>query len=663
MKSITRFFHIHSFANKLSWRLVLTLSIVMGGAIYLIYQVSWAVLNTESVMRHSTFCVRTSKEISEIVSNVRLATINNVSNLEEHLDRPDRFHDILKRVVEINPHLQCIGISFVADYYPQKGRWYAPYARRDSVGNVITGYAGDSQHDYLQEADIQKALASEEGFWTKPYVDCVDRETPLVSYMQPVHDRSGKVVAVITSDLSLTFLKEAMSGIEMRLNWWTGGAGVDFKGAYSYTFIIDNDGVYVSHPDTARILKENYFDYARKQSDTLAVHAGHLMLSGNQGSYYGSDDDHVLQIEGINSYLFYAPITETGWGLGVSVPELSFKVVGYGFVSILLFLIIIALIVVFFASFFGIRRAVKPLKTLAQATEEVAQGKFDTPLPKIKSHDEIRLLRDSFEEMQHSLTKYIDQLQTTTAQKATMESELKIAHNIQMSMLPKTFPPYPQRQDVDIYGMLTPAKAVGGDLFDFYIRDEQLFFCIGDVSGKGVPASLVMAVSRSLFRNISAHTSSTSAIVGSINDAMVEGNETGMFVTLFVGVLDLQSGRLRYCNGGHNAPLVISNDVQLLPCKSNLVVGIIPNHDYEEQQTTIQHGTTLFLFTDGLNEAEDAHQAQFGDERVNEVAEALIQDQVTNPNDVIERMQKAVHQFVGTAEQSDDLTMMAIRYN
>ncbi len=663
MKSITRFFHIHSFANKLSWRLVLTLSIVMGGAIYLIYQVSWAVLNTESVMRHSTFCVRTSKEISEIVSNVRLATINNVSNLEDHLDRPDRFHDILKRVVEINPHLQCIGISFVADYYPQKGRWYAPYARRDSVGNVITGYAGDSQHDYLQEADIQKALASEEGFWTKPYVDCVDRETPLVSYMQPVHDRSGKVVAVITSDLSLTFLKEAMSGIEMRLNWWTGGAGVDFKGAYSYTFIIDNDGVYVSHPDTARILKENYFDYARKQSDTLAVHAGHLMLSGNQGSYYGSDDDHVLQIEGINSYLFYAPITETGWGLGVSVPELSFKVVGYGFVSILLFLIIIALIVVFFASFFGIRRAVKPLKTLAQATEEVAQGKFDTPLPKIKSHDEIRLLRDSFEEMQHSLTKYIDQLQTTTAQKATMESELKIAHNIQMSMLPKTFPPYPQRQDVDIYGMLTPAKAVGGDLFDFYIRDEQLFFCIGDVSGKGVPASLVMAVSRSLFRNISAHTSSTSAIVGSINDAMVEGNETGMFVTLFVGVLDLQSGSLRYCNGGHNAPLVISNDVQLLPCKSNLVVGIIPNHDYEEQQTTIQHGTTLFLFTDGLNEAEDAHQAQFGDERVNEVAEALIQDQVTAPNDVIERMQKAVHQFVGTAEQSDDLTMMAIRYN
>ena len=659
MKSITRFFHIHSFANKLSWRLVLTLSIVMGGAIYLIYQVSWAVLNTESVMRHSTFCVRTSKEISEIVSNVRLATINNVSNLEEHLDRPDRFHDILKRVVEINPHLQCIGISFVADYYPQKGRWYAPYARRDSVGNVITGYAGDSQHDYLQEADIQKALASEEGFWTKPYVDCVDRVTPLVSYMQPVHDRSGKVVAVITSDLSLTFLKEAMSGLEMRLNWWTGGAGVDFKGAYSYTFIIDNDGVYVSHPDTARILKENYFDYARKQSDTLAIHAGHLMLSGNQGSYYGSDDDHVLQIEGINSYLFYAPITETGWGLGVSVPELSFKFVGYGFVSILLFLIIIALIVVFFASFFGIRRAVKPLKTLAQATEEVAQGKFDTPLPKIKSHDEIRLLRDSFEEMQHSLTQYIDELQTSTAQKATIESELNIAHNIQMSMLPKTFP---QRTDVDIYGMLTPAKAVGGDLFDFFICDDQLFFCIGDVSGKGIPASLVMAVTRSLFRNIAAHVSEPNTIVRAINDALVENNDTGMFVTLFVGMLDLKTGRLRYCNGGHNPPLIVSDKVTEMQCDPNLIVGIIPDSEFSLQETTLPHGATIFLFTDGLNEAEDVNHQQFGDERVHAVAWSSITNLITRPADLITLMNQSVHDFVGSAEQSDDLTMLAIRF-
>jgi sigma-B regulation protein RsbU (phosphoserine phosphatase) len=661
MKSIAHIFQSHSFANRLSWCLVITLFVIMGVAIYMIYQLSWAVLNTESVRRHNDFTSRTSEEIGNIVSDVRLATINNVANIEEHLDRPDQMHDILKRVVELNPNLQCIGVSFIADYYPQKGRWYAPYARRDSLGNVVTGYAGDSQHNYLHEPDYMKALTVKEGFWTKPYVDCVDLVTPLVSFMQPIHDRSGKVVGVITSDLSLSFLNDKLGEMEPRLNWWTGGARPDYPQVYTYSFIIDRDGVYVSHPDTARILKENYFDYAKKGTDTLAIHAGHLMLSGKLGSYLG-EKDFDLQIEGTKAFLFYAPVAETGWALGIVVPELAFKFIGYGFVGILLFLIIIALLVVFFMSLFGIRHEVKPLKTLAKATEEVAQGKFDTPLPKIKRHDEIRLLRDSFEEMQLSLTQYIDQLQTTTAQKATMESELNIAHNIQMSMLPKTFPPYPQRSDVDIYGMLTPAKAVGGDLFDFYIRDEKLFFCVGDVSGKGVPASLVMAVTRSLFRNISAHTSEPDAIVRSINDAIVDNNDTGMFVTLFVGVLDLKTGCLLYCNGGHNPPLLISDKVAEMSCDSNLVVGIMPGYEFSAEETTISHGTTIFLFTDGLNEAEDANYAQFGDERIHSIAWSAITEHITSPADLVDHMNKAVHQFVGEAEQSDDLTMLAIRY-
>ena len=661
MKSIAHFFQSHSFANRLSWRLVITLFVIMGVAIYMIYKLSWAVLDTEAALRHSNFSSRTSQEIENIISDVRLATINNVAIIEEHLDRPDQLHDILKRVVGVNPHLQCMGVSFINDYYPQKGHWYAPYARRDSLGQVVTGYAGDSQHDYLHEADYLKAMTAQEGFWTKPYVDCIDRVTPLVSYMQPIHDRSGKVVGVITSDLSLTFLNDQLKEVESHLNWWTGEGETDFKEIHTYSFIIDGDGVYVSHPDTSRILKENYFDDAKKSTDTLAVHAGHLMLSGTQGSYHG-EKDFDLQIEGLTAILFYAPIPEIGWALGIVVPEVAFKFIGYGFVGILLFLIIIALLVVFFMSLFGIRHAVKPLNTLAQVAGEVAQGKFDTPLPKIKSHDEIRLLRDSFEEMQQSLTQYIDRLQTATAQKATMESELNIAHSIQMSMLPKTFPPYPQRSDVDIYGMLTPAKAVGGDLFDFFIRDEQLFFCIGDVSGKGIPASLVMAVTRSLFRNISTHLSEPDAIVSSINEALVDNNDTGMFVTLFVGVLDLKTGHLLYCNGGHNPPLLISDKVTEMPCDSNLVVGIMPDYKFSAEETILSHGTTIFLFTDGLNEAEDVNYAQFGDERIHAIAWSALKEHITKPEELVDHMDKAVHQFVGTAEQSDDLTMLAIRY-
>jgi sigma-B regulation protein RsbU (phosphoserine phosphatase) len=264
--------------------------------------------------------------------------------------------------------------------------------------------------------------------------------------------------------------------------------------------------------------------------------------------------------------------------------------------------------------------------------------------------------------MQHSLSEYVDELKKTTASKAAIENELRVAHDIQMSMLPKTFPPYPERNDIDIYGTLTPAKDVGGDLFDFYIRDEKLFFCIGDVSGKGVPASLVMAVTRTLFRNVSAHVSKPDMIVSAINNALAEGNATSMFVTLFIGILDLQTGGLNYCNAGHNSPLIIGRNVSLLPCDPNLPIGIESVWQFSCQNTILEPQSSIFLYTDGLNEAENINHAQFGDQRIMDVAESLAATETAAPTTIVNMMGKAVHSFVGDAEQSDDLTMLSIKY-
>ena len=348
--------------------------------------------------------------------------------------------------------------------------------------------------------------------------------------------------------------------------------------------------------------------------------------------------------------------------MALVIPRFFINLVGYCLGGLLLFFILIGLIVVFFTGRRHIRKVANPLKQLAASADEVAKGNFDAPLPEMKQRDEIHQLRDSFENMQQSLSRYVKQLREATAQKAAIESELKIAHDIQMSMLPKTFPPYPERDDLDIYGSLTPAKGVGGDLFDFYIRDERLFFCIGDVSGKGVPASLYMAVTRSLFRNVSAHESEPHLIVKALNVAQSEGNDTSMFVTLFVGVLDLKTGRLDYCNAGHDAPLLIGNDVTILPCQSNVVIGIIPDFEFEKQQTMLAPQSTIFLFTDGLNEAENTRQEQFGDQRIMGIAQSLTVMGDYRPANVVAKMGEAVHSFVGNAEQSDDLTMLAIQY-
>ncbi len=426
-----------------------------------------------------------------------------------------------------------------------------------------------------------------------------------------------------------------------------------------YYFIIDSTGTYIMHPDQKRMVRGNYFNYA---TDSLYTDLGKKMTAGKYGTIVEDENEKKLTIEGTSVQASYRAVNNTNWSIGLVVPTIFIDIVSYLLGGILLLLIGTGLLVVFIAGRLTIKKTVKPLNQLAASANEVAKGNFNTPLPKVKSRDEIHMLRDSFEQMQQSLTQYIEELKTSTEQKASIESELNVAHNIQMSMLPKLFPPYPERNDIDIYGKLEPAKAVGGDLFDFYIRNEKLFFCIGDVSGKGVPASLFMAVARSLFRNVSTHMHEPNTIVETMNNSMCENNDMAMFVTLFVGVLDLHNGELSYCNAGHNPPVLIGQDDGFLQCLPNLPVGLMADFEFEKQKITLKPQTTIFLYTDGLNEAENANSDQFGDDRTLEIAkEQFIKGQY-QPQPLIERMSMAVKDFVGDAEQSDDLTMLAIQY-
>lgn len=251
-------------------------------------------------------------------------------------------------------------------------------------------------------------------------------------------------------------------------------------------------------------------------------------------------------------------------------------------------------------------------------------------------------------------------LEEVENKKEQIENELTIARGIQMAMLPKIFPPYPERDDISMFGMLTPAKQVGGDLYDFFIRDEKLFFCIGDVSGKGVPASLVMAVTRSLFRTISAHENDPATIVQNMNDSMSETNETNMFVTFLAGVLDLTDGTLRYCNAGHNAPLIMSpHKTRFLDVVSNIPLGIVEGMFYQEQETKLAAGEGVFLYTDGLTEAENVRKELFGEDHLlslaAETAALTVEEQVG-------RISQAVKDHMGTEPQSDDLTMLSFKY-
>ena len=252
-----------------------------------------------------------------------------------------------------------------------------------------------------------------------------------------------------------------------------------------------------------------------------------------------------------------------------------------------------------------------------------------------------------------------EKLKQKTMKEERIAGELKVANRIQQSMLPEQ---HMLHNEVEIYGSLVPAREVGGDLFDYFIRDEKLFFCIGDVSGKGAPSAMLMAVTHALFRSASSHESNPARIMQSINDTICQGNDSNMFVTLFIGILDLPTGHLRYCNAGHDVPFIIENEsLRMESCEAHLPIGVFEDFKYRMQEMKLKPESIIFLYTDGLTEAKKAPKQMFGIKRTEEILVKCAEEQL-RPKPMLEKVTEEVHNFVGNAEQSDDLTMLAIRY-
>ena len=260
----------------------------------------------------------------------------------------------------------------------------------------------------------------------------------------------------------------------------------------------------------------------------------------------------------------------------------------------------------------------------------------------------------------YRMNQYVRRLHISRLNRERTDSELRIAQKIQNEMLPGQDI---NRPDVEVSGKQISALEVGGDLYDYFIRDEKLFFCIGDVSGKGVPSSLVMAVVHSNFRSMSMHETNPAHIMRLINETACEGNKTNMFVTLFIGVLDLPTGRLRYCNAGHDAPLIINHGVKPLPVNANLPIGLFDDIKYGQQIEQIQSGDTLFLYTDGLTEANNPSRQLFGLQRIIDGIQQCIEEGQTSPAVLMDALHQQSIQFADGAQQSDDLTMLAIHYH
>ena len=605
-----------------------------------------------------------NQRINSMLVGVEVAVENVIPKVMDNLDNPDEYYAIVQQILELNDPIIGSAIAFEPNYYPKKGVYFSPYAYRTVNGTIETKQLGSSEYEYHSMDWYQIPKLLKKNYWSEPYYDTGGGEQMMTTYSHPLYDKNGNLMAVITADVSLNWLTELVAKSDIELNAKLMETEIDstnleinddFFYTHAYSFIIGRGATYITHPNTERILNDTYFVYSMETNDSIDAQIGYDIVDGLSGM-------REMIRDGVKYLICYAPIERTGWSMATVIPA---KII-YGNSRLLsyliLFIMLAGLVALFLICNSVVKRITRPLARFADSADEVAKGNLDATLPDIKTKDEMARLSQSFSLMQTSLKQQMEELRQSTASKAAIESELKVASDIQMSMLPKIFPAYPDRDDIDIFGQLTPAKAVGGDLFDFFIRDEKLFFCIGDVSGKGVPAALVMAVTRAQFRTVSAHESQPERIITRLNNTMSEGNDSNMFVTLFVGVLDLPTGRLRYCNAGHDAPMLIGSNIGMLPGDSNLPVGVMGGWKFTMQETQIDPGTTIFLYTDGLTEAENIDHAQFTEERILKVADTSLSTNDHNPHRLVENMTNAVRDFVNGAEQSDDLTMLAIQY-
>ena len=638
MKEIIDFIR-RKLSVRVSLWVVLFAAIIFLAALGFMFVQARDAVRQEAINRASQILNNTALRVTGILNRAEVASNMIEWLVMRHPDRPDSMFVYSEAVLKRNHDFFNCSIAFEPYFYEKYGRYFSAYSKRngDSI-RTMQGGSDSYQYFYMDWYLMPRLLGKM--CWTVPYMDldvATNTKEMLTSYCNPIVDKEGKFLGVVNIGLSLSWLSNTISAVKPYPN--------------SYSIMVGHGGTYFVHPDTTKLLNETLFTETLEREDTAKTALGHAMQRGEEGM-------RQLNVDGVDSYVFYKPLGQTGWSMAIVCPESD---IFGGFDRLRRTVMTIVTVGLLLMLFFFIRiitSELRPLRRLAQEAETIASGQFDTKLPDFKRTDEIGQLSHSFGNMQNSLVSYIEELKTTTAQKASIESELNVASSIQMSMLPSVFP---NREGLDMYASMTPAKEVGGDLYGYLLIDDSLYFCLGDVSGKGVPASLFMAQVTRLFRTLANQQMPPAEICTRMNDALSgDENPTNMFVTMFIGLVDLKTGHLSFCNAGHNPPIIGGGESHgdFLKMLTNFPIGVLPDLEFQGEEISSIKGRPLFIYTDGLNEAENMENDQFGDDHLLDI---LRNTHFDSARQVIETLAAEVEHHRGGADPNDDLTMMCLR--
>ncbi len=416
------------------------------------------------------------------------------------------------------------------------------------------------------------------------------------------------------------------------------------------------------------------------ESDSSNSELGALCADARQG---GSGLE-LITVDGQRSYVAYSPIESVGWSFISIIPEKTVTApreelsaalsdsrskelqevqtaISSTLLNILLLIVLMGVLTVIAASMLS-KHLVKPIEELTDKVEKLEGDQLDFVWTR-DTGDEVQKLANSFGVMTGKMKAYLAYTKKVTAEKERISAELSLANKIQASMLPHIFPPFPEREEFDIYAIMEPAREVGGDFYDFFLIDEDhLGLVMADVSGKGIPAALFMMIDKTILQSCAMLGQSAAEILNKTNEALTSNNQTGMFVTVWVGILEISTGKITCANAGHEYPAVMHSGggFELLKDKHGFVIGGMEGTRYSEYTLQLDHGDKIFLYTDGVPEATDKENSMYGTDRM---ISALNRNPNDSPKEILRTVRRDIAGFVQDAEQFDDLTMMCVVYN
>ena len=566
--------------------------------------------------------------------------------METRLWRGTEIPEIIHTALLSNPDIFGSAVAFEPYAFQPGKQYYAPYGYREKDQSIKTIFLGSDDYDYFTWDWYELPKELNHAVWSEPYFDEGGGGIIMATYSVPFNKITGDqrfFQGIVTADISLSWLKEIVSAVKI------------FQSGYA--FLISQNGVFITHPREELVLRESLFSLAETRGDPGLREIGRAMIRGEQGFVKVRDF-----VSGKESRLAYTPLPSSGWSLGIIFPEneLYAGVRRLGRGVLLIGLIGLGLLVVAITAIAG--TITKPLRFLARQSQEISRGNLNLDLPDTVNQDEIGQLTRSFGEMRDSLKEYISHLAEVTAAKERIESELKIARTIQQSFLPKHFPAAEGKNPFEVYALLEPAKEVGGDFYDFFWVDpEHLYLAVGDVSDKGVPSALYMAVTKTLLKGLTRPGRDPAEILSRVNQELCRDNEATMFVTVFLGIMAIRTGIFTYSNAGHLPPILIraGREPEWLPLPKGFVLGGLDHSTYQSKTVLLEPGDHLLLYTDGVTEAVNREGGLYSGRRLLETVQGPPEESMAQR---LERLMASVRSFAGDTPQADDITLLGVTF-